>query len=132
MDDEISGMYQVAKILEGLDEDARARVIRWAADKYDIDLNTPLDSGERAADEVTFMDVDADKVAAAKAAGEGGESEAESGEFQPKVEVEPASILGGETQLPPAKKDPEKPSFLDTQFRMYAGKKRLKKEQEDK
>lgn len=38
MDDEITGMFQVAKILDALDEPARARVLRWAADKYDIDL----------------------------------------------------------------------------------------------
>ena len=38
MDDEITGMFQVAKILEELVEDARARVLRWAADKFGVDL----------------------------------------------------------------------------------------------
>ena len=90
MDDEITGIYQVAKILDTLDEEARARVIRWAADKYDIDLTVPL--------------ADADVAAAAERT---------------------------HAEAPPEKKDPEKPSFLDTQFRMHAGKKQLKKKKDE-
>ena len=126
MDDEITGMFQVAKVLEGLDEEARARVIRWAADKFGIDLGQPMEVDEEAiesSDQTRFMGVDPDKVAAAKVAREAEHAAA------PKLEVQAASTLD-ETGAPP-ERDPEKPSFLDTSFRMYSGKKQLKKAKGD-
>lgn len=128
MDDEITGMFQVAKILENLDENARARVLRWAADKYGIDL------GQRAAevadeedaestDKTMLRSVDPEKVAAAKQAGE--EQAAEDSQ----LEVKPASSLEHD-EAP--ERDPERPSFLDTSFRMYSGKKKLKKTTDEK
>ncbi len=129
MDDEITGMFQVAKILENLDENARARVLRWAADKYGIDL------GQRAAevadeedaestDKTMLRSVDPEKVAAAK---EGGEEQAAE---DSQLEVKPASSL--EHDETPPERDPERPSFLDTSFRMYSGKKKLKKTTDEK
>ncbi len=41
MDDEVTVMFQIAKTLEELDEESRARVIRWAADKYGVDVGQP-------------------------------------------------------------------------------------------
>ena len=58
MDDEITGMFQVGKVLEGLDEEARARVLRWAADKFAIDLGQPVEAEEEAVespDQTMFM-----------------------------------------------------------------------------
>lgn len=128
MDDEITGMFQIAKILDEMDEETRGRVVRWAADKYGIDLgqiddDEGLDSGEQ----VMFGSVDPDKVAAAKAARETAREEEKSA---PKLEVKPASSLES-TEAPP-ERDPEKPSFLDTSFRMFSGKQILKKEKEQK
>jgi len=127
MDDEITGMFQVGKVLEGLDEEARARVLRWAADKFDIDLGQPVEAEEEAAestDEKTmFMRVDPEKVAAAKAAREAEHAVA------PKLQVQPASTL--EETEKPTERDPGKPSFLDTSFRMYSGKKDLKKAKDE-
>ena len=126
MDDEITGMFQIAKVLEGLDEEARARVVRWAADKFGIDMGQPMEDDEavESTDETMFLGVDPEKVAAVKAAREAEAAAA------PKLEVQPASTLD-ETEAPP-ERDPEKPSFLDTSFRMYSGKKQLKKAQDDK
>ncbi len=126
MDDEITGMFQVAKVLEGLDDEARARVLRWAADKFAIDLGQPIEvdeEGVESSDQTRFIGVDPDKVAAAKAA-----HEAEHAAV-PKLEVQPASTLE-ETEAPP-ERDPEKPSFMDTSFRMYSGKKSLKKAKDE-
>ncbi len=124
MDDEITGMFQVAKILENLDENARARVLRWAADKYGIDL------GQRAAevadeedaestDKTMLRSVDPKKVAGEEQAAE-----------DSQLEVKPASSL--EHDETPPERDPERPSFLDTSFRMYSGKKKLKKTKDEK
>ena len=126
MDDEITGMFQVGKVLEGLDEEARARVLRWAADKFDIDLGQPVEAEEEAAestDGTMFMGVDPEKVAAAEAAPEAEHAVA------PKLQVQPASTL--EEPNAPPEKDPDKPSFLDTSFRMYSGKKDLKKAKDE-
>ena len=128
MDDEITGMYQVTKILDDLDEAARARVLRWAADKYGIDLGqlaAKADEEEaESADETNFRGVDPGKVAAAKQAGE------EQAAAAPQLEVKPASTL--EPEEAPPERDPERPSFLDTSFRMYSGKKELKKTKGEK
>ncbi len=124
MDDEITGMFQVAKILQNLDENARARVLRWAADKYGIDL------GQRAAevadeedaestDKTMLRSVDPKKVAGEEQAAE-----------DSQLEVKPASSL--EHDETPPERDPERPSFLDTSFRMYSGKKKLKKTTDEK
>ena len=128
MDDEITGMFQVAKILDDLDEAARAWVLRWAADKYGIDLGQ-LDAGAdeesaESSDQVMFLGVDPENAAAAKQAREGQAAEA------PQLEVKPASTL--EPDEAPPKRDPERPSFLDTSFRMYSGKKELKKTKDGK
>lgn len=126
MDDEITGMFQVAKVLEGLDEQARARVLRWAADKFGIDLGQPREDAEQAiesTDETMFMGVDPEKVAAAKAARDAEHAVA------PKLEVQSASTLD-ETGAPP-ERDPEKPSFMDTSFRMHSGERQLKKTKND-
>lgn len=126
MDDEITGMFQVAKVLEGLDEAARARVIRWAADKFGIDLGQPMDvdeGGIESSDKTMFMGVDPEKVAAAKAARETERAAA------PNLDVQSASTID-ETEAPP-ERDPDKPSFMDTSFRMYSGKKKLKKAKND-
>ena len=129
MDDEITGMFQVAKILDELDEEARSRVLRWAADKYGIDLGQLVaeEDDAESTDETRFLGVDLDKAAAAKDARE--EASAEQGEA-PKVEVKPASSL--EPEEAPPERDPERPSFLDTSFRMYSGKKELKKTKDEK
>jgi len=124
MDDEITGMFQVAKVLEGLDEEARARVIRWAADKFGVDLGQPMEDDEEAiesTDQTRFQGVDPAKVAAAKAARESAAT--------PKLQVQPASSLE-DTEAPPDR-DPDKPSFMDTSFRMFSGKKELKKSKDD-
>ena len=126
MDDEITGMFQVGKVLEGLDEEARARVLRWAADKFAIDLGQPVEAEEEAVespDQTMFIGVDPEKVAAAPAGSEAEQAVA------PKLQVQPASTLE-ETDAPP-EKDPDKPSFLDTSFRMYSGKKDLKKTKDE-
>lgn len=125
MDDEITGMFQIAKVLEGLDEEARARVLGWAADKFGIDLGQPMvdDEAVEATDETMFMGVDPEKVAAAEVARQAEHAAA------PKLEVQPASTLD-ETEAPP-QRDPEKPSFMDTSFRVYSGKKQLKKTKDD-
>jgi len=78
MDDEITGMYQLAKIFDGLDEEARARLIRWAADKYGVDVGQPKAAGAAAFDDQSmFMEVDPEKVAAARVARESGEAGAD-------------------------------------------------------
>lgn len=127
MDDEISSMFQVAKILEGLDEEARARVVRWAADKFGVDLGQPMEGDEdalEATDETMLGGIDPEKVAAAKSLRD------LAGESEPELEVKPASSLE-ETEAPP-KRDPSKPSFMDTSFRMFSGKQQLKKEKDEK
>ena len=107
MDDEITGMFQIAKILDDLDEDARGRVLRWAADKYGLDLGQlPAEAGEKEADPT-------DETVSA-----------------PQLEVKPASTL--EPDEAPPERDPERPSFLDTSFRMYSGKQQLKKTKDEK
>ncbi len=129
MDDEITGMYQIAKVLEDLDDEARARVLRWAAEKFGVDLGlAPLDeSGEiDDSDHTRFMGADPAKLEAARAA-----RVAESGDAAaaPKLEVQPASSLDEPAEAPP-ERDPGKPSFLDTQFRMHSGKQQLKRSKE--
>ena len=127
MDDEITGMYQMAKILDGLDEQARGRLIRWAADKYGVDVGQSADLDDGAVDAAArsvFMEVDPDKVAAARAARASGETSAAV-----------AAKLGAMTPEPddaPPQRDPGKPSFLDTSFRMYSGKRELKKAKDEK
>ena len=126
MDDEITGMHEISKILEDLDDKARARVIRWAAEKFGVDLGQPP-LGESGAiddsDHTRFMGVDPDKLEAARAAQV---AESPDAAAAPKLEVQPASSLDKPTEVPP-QRDPEKPSFLDTQFRMFSGKQELKK-----
>ncbi len=127
MDDEISGMFEVAKILDDLDEDARARVLRWAADKYGVDLGqlaADADEEAESSDEAMFLGVDPDEVAAAKQARE------EQAAGAPQLEVKPASTP--EPDEAPPERDPDRPSFLDTSFRMYRGKKELKKARDEK
>lgn len=127
MDDEISSMFQVAKILEELDEEARARVVRWAADKFGIDLGQPPEGDEdavEATDETMLGGVDPEKVAAAKSLRD------LAGESKAKLEVKPASTL--EKAEAPPKRDPSKPSFMDTSFRMFSGKQELKKAKDEK
>jgi len=127
MDDEISGMFQVAKILEELDEEARARVVRWAADKFGVDLGQPMEPDEEAigsTHETMLGNVDPKKAAAAKSLRE------LAGESTPDLEVKPASSLEQEEAPPP--RDPSKPSFMDTSFRMFSGKQQLKKAKDDK
>ena len=126
MDDEITGMFQVGKVLEGLDEEARARVLRWAADKFAIDLGQPVEAEEEAVespDQTMFIGVDPEKVAATKSAREAEHAVA------PKLQVQPASTL--EETEKPTERDPGKPSFLDTSFRMHSGKKDLKKTKDE-
>jgi hypothetical protein len=129
MDDEITGMFQIAKILDGMDEETQARVVRWAADKYGIDLGQAAeqDEGIDTGEQVMIGGVDPEKLAAAKAAKEAARAEEQAA---PKLEVKPASTMES-TEAPP-ERDPEKPSFLDTSFRMYSGKQILKKEKETK
>ena len=126
MDDEVTVMFQLGKTLEALDEESRARVIRWAADKFGVDVGQPFASGEQALGtehQTMFIGIDPEKVAAAKAARESGESKiAASGRLSPE------SVAVEET--PPAR-DPDKPSFLDTSFRMYSGKKELRKAKDE-
>jgi len=135
MDDEITGMFQIAKVLDQLDENARARVIRWAADKYGVDLGQ-LDAAEHdveSTDQTMFIGVDPAKVAAARAAraatvagpGDGDSGSAASG---PAAEPPSTPAAAG----PPPQRDTERPSFLDTSFRMYSGKQHLKKAKEEK
>ena len=128
MDDEITGMFQIGKILDELDDEARARVLRWAADKYGIDLGqlaAEADEEEAASsDKTMFQGVDPDKVAAAEQAREEQAAEAR------QLEVKPASTI--ESGEAPPERDPERPSFLDTSFRMYSGKKELKKTKGEK
>lgn len=129
MDDEVGVMFQVGKTLEGLDEDARARVIRWAADKFGVDVGQPLAADDELIDnsgQTAFMSVDAEKVAAAKAARDSGEATA-----AVVAKLEPDAVRV-EPDEPPPDRNPEKPSFLDTSFRMYSGKKELKKAKGDK
>ena len=126
MDDEITGMYQIAKILEDLDNESRARVIRWAAEKFGVNL-APAPLAESGtiddSDHARFMSVDPDKLEAARAARVAGGGDAAAA---PTLEVQPASSLDASAEAPP-ERDPEKPSFLDTQFRMFSGKQQLKK-----
>lgn len=129
MDDEISGMFQIAKVLDQLDETARGRVIRWAADKYGVDLgqHAGAERDVEATDQTMFIGVDPAKVAAARAARDAtaaGPSGADSGSTASAPEVEPPAA--------PPQRDPERPSFLDTSFRMYSGKQQLKKAKEEK
>lgn len=130
MDDEITGMYQVAKVLEGLDEEARARVIRWAADKFGVDLRQPIDVDEEAVEstnETMLGSVDPDKLAAARearAASASGEAAS-----SPKLQVKPASSLEDAEAPPP--RDPGKPSFMDTSYRIFSGKQQLKKAKDE-
>ena len=124
MDDELSSMFQVAKVLEKLDEDSRARVVRWAADKYGVDLGQPAD-GEfdpDATDRTMVADVSPEKVAANNAAREQRLHEAKDARKSAPAEA---------SDKPP-ERDPEKPSFMDTSFRMYSGKQLLKKEKDSK
>jgi len=124
MDDEITAMFQVAKILEGLDEETRARVVRWSADKFGIDLGQAMDDEDvESTDETMLGGIDPEKVAAAKAASESGDDSA------PKLQVKPASSL--EPEEAPPERDPDKPSFLDTSFRMFSGKQELKKKKDE-
>jgi hypothetical protein len=124
MDDEITAMFQVAKILEGLDEETRARVVRWAADKFGVDLGQAIDDEDvESTDETMLGGIDPEKVAAAKAARASGDDSA------PKLQVKPASSL--EPEEAPPERDPDKPSFLDTSFRMFSGKQELKKKKEE-
>ena len=129
MEDEITGMFQIAKILDALDEPARARVLRWAADKYGIDLGqiAAEDEDAEASDRVMSLGVDPEKVAAAKQAREGQATEGAAAE---QLEVKPASTL--ESVETPPERDPERPSFLDTSFRMHSAKKELKKAKDEK
>lgn len=130
MDDEITGMYQVAKVLEGLDEDARARVIRWAADKFGVDLGQPMEIDEEAVEstnETMLGSVDPEKVAAAREAREA--SASGEGASPPALQVKPASSLEETEAAPP--RDPGKPSFMDTSFRMFSGKQQLKKTKDE-
>ena len=129
MDDEITSMFQVGKILDALDEEARGRVVRWAADKYGIELGQTNVAAEEAAESpesTMFASVDPEKMAALKA---GREAKAEA-TTSPNLEVQPASTLEPDESPPP--RDPERPSFLDTSFRMHSGKKELKKAKNDK
>ncbi len=128
MDDEITGMYQIAKILEDLDDVARARILRWAAEKFDVDLGLALDGTDDVddSDHTRFMGVDPDKLEAARAARTAQAAENRDAAAAPKLEVQPASSLDQPEEAPP-EHDPDKPSFLDTQFRMFSGKKELKK-----
>lgn len=125
MDDEVTAMFQVAKILEGLDEEARARVVRWAADKFGVDVGQSVDIDERAmgsTDETMRGAVDPDGVAAAPAGRESDDA--------PESAAE-STASAGEDQAPP-RRDPSKPLFMDTSFRMFSGKKELKKAKGDK
>jgi len=131
MDDEITGMFQIAKILDDMDDETRSRVVRWAADKYGVDLGQVLAAGEEegeSTDQTMFLGVDPEKVAAAKAARDADRAEEQAS--APNLEVKPASTMES-TEVPP-ERDPEKPSFLDTSFRMYSGKQQLKKEKDPK
>ncbi|MGD8329094.1 MAG: hypothetical protein PVJ49_06625 [Acidobacteriota bacterium] len=96
MDDEIDAMSQVVRILEELDEEARARVVRWAADRYGVDVGQSVD-----------LD----------------------GESGPEHQVRPSS--GPDKAETPPPRDPSKPSFMDTSFRMFSGKQQLKKAKDD-
>ena len=78
-------------------------------------------------DHTRFMGVDPDKLEAAREAR--AESLDESRETA-KLEVKPASSLEEPAEAPPDR-DPEKPSFMDTQFRMFSGKQELKKKKSD-
>ena len=71
-----------------------------------------------------LVGVDPEKVAAAKAAREAEHAAA------PRLDVQPCSTLE-DIEAPP-ERDPEKPSFMDTSFRMYSGKKDLKKAKDEK
>jgi hypothetical protein len=135
MDDEITGMFQIAKVLDQLDGSARARVIRWAADKYGVDLGQ-LDDPEHdveSADQTMFIGVDPAKVAAARAARDAAAADpsaADPGAAASGPAAEPASTPAAPEAPPP--RDPERPSFLDTRFRMHSGKQHLKKAKEEK
>ena len=133
MDDEITGMHEIAKVLEDLDEEARARVIRWAAEKFGVDLRlAPSDeSGDiEDSDHTRFMGVDPDKLEAAREARAGQVAESRDVAAAPKLEVQPASSLDKPAEAPP-ERDPEKPSFMDTQFRIFSGKQELKKSKKE-
>ncbi len=130
MDDEVTVMFQIAKTLEGLDEDSRARVIRWAADKFGVDVGQPA-AGEEAmgtGSETMFIGVDPEKVAAARAARDAAAGKSD-GATDGARGAAPASAPPADE--PPPDRDPEKPSFLDTSFRMYSGKKELKKAKDE-
>jgi len=140
MDDEITGMFQIAKVLDQLDGSARARVIRWAADKYGVDLGQ-LDDPEHdveSADQTMFIGVDPAKVAAARAARDAaaaGPGATDSGAAASGPAAEPAAEPASTAAAPaapeaPPPRDPERPSFLDTSFRMQSGKQHLKKAKE--
>jgi len=73
-----------------------------------------------------FLGADPDKAAAAKQAREG---QAAEGAAVRQLEVEPASTL--ESVEAPPERDPDRPSFLDTSFRMYSAKKELKKAKDE-
>ena len=129
MDDEITGMYQIAKVLEDLDDEARARVIRWAAEKLGVDLGlAPLGASGAIDDSehTRFMGVHPDKLEAARQARAAQVAETRDAPAAPKVGVQPVSSLDEPAEAPPGR-DPEKPSFLDTQFRMLSGKQQMKK-----
>ncbi len=122
MSDEVSVMFEIGKKLEPLDEDSRARVIRWAADKYGVDVGQPaaIEAGASGDDQQTmFIGVDPEKLAAAKAARESG--------AKSPAGAHTASPPAPAADEPPPQRDPDKPSFLDTSFRMYSGKKELRK-----
>ena len=65
-DDEITRMFQVAKILDDLDQEARARLLRWAADKYGIDMGQPAPEDVESTDQTISGGVEPDRVAAAR------------------------------------------------------------------
>ena len=94
MDDEITGMHEISKILDNLDDEARARVIRWAAEKFGVDLRlAPLDESAAIddSDHTRFMGVDPDKLEAARDARAAQVAETRDAAVAPKLEVQPAS-----------------------------------------
>jgi len=128
MDDELESMNAIARILAELDPEVADRIIRWAADRYGSGIYLAgddlegLDAASRASDALPGRESPAPSGDASRASGE-------ARKLQPTApgDEQQGRETDGRAQ-PPARKSSDRPSFLDTQYRMSVAKNLIEKQ----